>query len=253
VKFKTHLYCLVVCFLYAACVSPKKFAYFTDVHPDSLLVKLPPINYAPVLLQPDDVIEIKISGKNDATANDFSAKSAGYGNGQLVIPSYLIDKDGQIEMYKLGRLTVTGLTTLQLKDTLVHKLKEYLIEPIVNVRLVNFRYTILGDVAKPGTYSTTNERTTVFEALGYAGDMTFLSKRNNVKLLRDSMGVRTLATLDFSNSSVLNSPYYYIRKNDVLYVDTKAKMRQTETAFSRVAILIGVLSSLVALTVFFRN
>jgi polysaccharide biosynthesis/export protein len=253
VKLKYLPFYITILFLYSSCISPKKFAYFTDIHPDSALVKLPSIYHPPVVLQVDDVIEIKISGKNDLTANDFNNKSAGFGNGQLVIPSYLIDRDGLIEIYKLGKIRVTGLTTLQLKDTITEMLKEYLVEPVVNVRLINFRFTVLGDVAKPGVYNTINERTTVFEALGYAGDMTFFSERSTVKLLRDSMGVRSLATLNFSDSKILNSPYYFIRKNDVLYVDTKAKMRQAETTFSRVAILIGVLSSLVALTVFFRN
>jgi len=128
-----------------------------------------------------------------------------------------------------------------------------LLEPIVNVRLLNFRFTVLGDVKSPGSFSVNHEKLSVLEALGFAGDMTDYSIRNNVKVYRDSAGVRQMGILDFNSKKVLNSPFFYLKRNDVVYVESNTRKRQTNDVYSRAALLTSSISALVAILVFLKQ
>lgn len=244
--------CLTLLLFVMSCASPKKYAYFNDLPKDSTLVNLPTLAWPNSSIQRDDILEIKIAGKNETTAADFNKKSGGYGNGE-VIPEYLVDKDGNIDLYLVGKVKVEGLSVQQAKEKITNAIAPYLLEPIVNVRLLNFRFTVLGDVKSPGSFSVNHEKLSVLEALGFAGDMTDYGIRKNVKVFRDSAGLRQIAVLDFNSKNVLSSSFFYLKRNDVVYVESDIRKRQANDIYSRSALLISSISALVAILVYIKQ
>lgn len=164
--------------------------------------------------------------------------------------AYLVDNNGCIDFPVLGMIKVMGLTNRECEALLRQKLQSYLKEvPNVTVRTSNYKFSVLGEVGKPGTYTTDAEKVTVFEALAQAGDMTLFSIRNDVQLLReDSTGVRRVYHLDLTQADVAQSPYFYLQQNDVVYVKpTRAKVR-TNTFNSNSSMWITLLSIVTSVT-----
>lgn len=164
--------------------------------------------------------------------------------------AYLVDNNGCIDFPVLGMVKVMGLTNRECEALLRQKLQPYLKEvPNVTVRTSNYKFSVLGEVGKPGTYTTDAEKVTVFEALAQAGDMTLFSIRNDVQLLReDSTGVRRVYHLDLTQADVAQSPYFYLQQNDVVYVKpTRAKVR-TNTFNSNSSMWITLLSIVTSIT-----
>ena len=142
--------------------------------------------------------------------------------------AYLVDNQGNIDFPVLGMVKVMGLTNRECEALIREKLQPYLKEtPNVTVRTSNYKFSVLGEVNSPGTYTTDAEKVTVFEALAQAGDMTLFSVRDDVQLLReDSTGIRRVYHLDLTQANIAQSPYFYLQQNDVVYVKpTKAKVR----------------------------
>jgi polysaccharide export outer membrane protein len=236
-----------------SCANPRKFFYFNDLPKDSTKVHLPDMPWPVSVIQKDDILEIKITGRNEAMATDLNKKGGSFGGGAETVPQYLVNKDGEVDFYLIGKIKVEGLTVDEAKEKITKAVSKYLVEAVVNVRIINFRFTILGEVTKPGTYAIPNERVSILEAMGYAGDMTYLSSRGNVKIYRDSAGSRDIGIVDFNKKSLLSSPYFYLKRNDVIVVDTNIKMKQTNDAFSRAALVIGILSSVLGLYYIFKK
>jgi len=134
-------------------------------------------------------------------------------------PGYLVDDQGNIEFQGLGLLHVDGLTKSILKDTLDARLKPFLTNPYYNIHFVNDRFTMLGEVTKPGIYSIPGDKINLFQALGMAGDMTFFGRRDNVLVIRETDGKREFARLDLTKPEVMLSPYFYLQQNDVVIFD----------------------------------
>jgi polysaccharide export outer membrane protein len=243
----------IVLLIFSSCGSSRKFFYFNDLPKDSAKIHLPDIAWPVSPIQKDDILEIKISGKNEATASDLNKKGGSFGGGGETTPQYLVNKDGDIDLYLIGKVKVDGLSVDEAKEKLTQLVSKYLVDAVVNVRIVNFRFTVLGEVAKPGTYSIPNERISVLEAIGYAGDMSYYASRSTVKIFRDSSGSRDIGILDFNKKSILSSPYFYLKRNDVIVVDTNIRMKQTTDAFSRAALVIGILSSVFGLYYIFKK
>lgn len=249
-----HVFLVLTALLFgSSCISPKKFSYFNDLPKDSAHISLPPVDWPQSVIQRDDILEIKISGKNDISAMDFNNKSGGFGNGQAVIPQYLVNKEGEIDLYLAGKLKVEGLTTDQAKEKITKAVGAYLMEPVVNVRITNFRFTVLGEVRSPGSYNIPHEKISILEALGMAGDITYFGMRNRIRVYRDSSGTREMGTVNLQNKNIFTSPYFYLKRNDVIYVETNTRYRQTNDAYTRVALIVGILSSVLASIVIFKK
>lgn len=183
-------------------------------------------------------------GQNKESANN----TTGMEGAKLLV--YLVDNNGCIDFPVLGMVKVMGLTNRECEALLRQKLQPYLKEvPNVTVRTSNYKFSVLGEVGKPGTYTTDAEKVTVFEALAQAGDMTLFSIRNDVQLLReDSTGVRRVYHLDLTQADVAQSPYFYLQQNDVVYVKpTRAKVR-TNTFNSNSSMWITLLSIVTSIT-----
>lgn len=163
-----------------------------------------------------------------------------------------MEADGRVKIPFLGYIKAEGLSRLQLEAFLTEKLKDYTKDPIVNVRFLNYNFSVMGEVARPGRYNMQTERTTVFEALSMAGDMGVTGRRENVLLIREFNGQRELARLNLLSKDIFNSPYYYLKTNDVIYVEPVKSRFITRSGatqyFSIAAVAISLLITIINLS-----
>lgn len=243
--------------LFSQC-SVKKTVYFNDLPVDTLqVIKAASAFQEPTIL-PDDVLNIAIQTLDPATsmlANQAMAvqaigASSASNTGSQIISGFLVDKQGYIQMSLLGSLKVGGLTTFQARELITERAKQFFKEPTVQVRFANFKITILGEVARPATYTVPNERISILDALGLAGDLTIFGKRENVLLIREQEGTKELIRLNLNSSDLLSSDYFYLKQNDVLYVEPgKGKAAANNAARTQTIALIGTFLSVLLVAV----
>lgn len=204
-----------------ACVSNKKLAYLNQVKDSTFtaLFKMPTINKG-------DILYIGISGADPLSAAVFNnvnvATSGNMGVNiipNVMTPGILVPENGNIELPKIGAIQVIGKTTQALSLEIQKAVKDYVKNPLVTVRYMNYRLSVLGEVNKPGVFTINNERVTILEALAMAGDLTVYGKRTNILLIRDQNGVQELKRIDLTTKAFLEAPYFYLKSNDVLYVE----------------------------------
>lgn len=180
--------------------------------------------------------------------------SPGGGGSNTPVMGYLVEGDGTIKLPYLDKVRAEGLSRLQLENYITEKMKEYTKNPVVNVRFLNYRITIIGAVKAPGNFSIPTERVTVLEAVGLAGDLTIYGKRENVLIIREVNGERTFGRLDLGSKALFNSPYYYLKTNDIVYVEpSKASSINRERVPQYVGMAAGVLSLVASIIVISRN
>lgn len=243
----------------SSCSSIKDVKYFKDI-PDSVhRVELAKLHYTDPVVQTDDILSVNIQTADPAATvaltqgnvqNSAVGSSSVGATGNQTIAGYLVDKNGMIELPVIGKIEVRGLTIEQARELIRSNAAKFYRDPTVNIRFANFRVNILGEVNKPGTYVLSNEKVTILDALGLAGDMTIYGKRDNVVLIRqDDNGNRMLVHLDLTSSKVLSSPYYYLRQNDYIYVEpSKTKLVASDAIQTRnIAIGTSVLSIVILL------
>lgn len=230
-------------FGFCSCASTKKLSYFTDL-PDSTLIHLPPMAPEGRIVENGDLLEITISAKSNEAAGFFNkgqVASAG-----PAVATYLVDANGFLDFPILGKVKSAGYTADQLKENLTKLVTPYLKDPLIDVRFNTFKITLLGEVRSPGTHTLGLQRTTLFEALGAAGDLPNSAKKYDLLLYRDYNGQRTIRKIDLRKKDVLTDPsVFQIRHNDVIYVQAKPSAIAKEN-FGYVAsifsIVVGVLS-----------
>jgi polysaccharide biosynthesis/export protein len=165
-------------------------------------------------------------------------------------PGYQVDENGNIQFQGLGILHVEGLTKTGLKDTLDLRLKNYLKNPYYNIRFLNYRFTMLGEVQRPGIFSIPGEHVSMLEALGLAGDLTLYGRRDNVLIIRENEGKREWARLDLTKPQIMSSPFFYLQQNDVVYVEaTKRKITSTDQSTGRTVTIAATIVSTVAIII----
>ena len=229
--------------LMTACVNLKKATYFNNLG-DSSKIPLAQIVPPQQKIQVNDLIEAKVGGENEKATmyiNQYLAGANAAGGGL----QSTVDIDGNIELPVIGKLKVSGLTRDEAKKVITEAYSIYLKNPVVSVRFLNFRFTVLGEVKTPGNFNSTNDKVNLFEAIAYAGDMTQYAKREVVKIIRETDSKREVISLDFNDKSILNSPYYYINRSDIIYVESQ-KGRFFSDNFSRTAAIVGSGSGLLA-------
>ncbi len=258
-KVFTFILCSVII---AGCTSYKNVPYMQNPEVVNDLEEALPLYDAKIM--PKDLLTITVNSSDAEAVAPFnlivqSPINVARTNTLTQQPSlqqYLVNNDGTIDFPKLGKLTVGGLTKSEAEDLIREKLGRYLQEvPIVTVRMSNYKIAVLGEVARPGMFTVSNEKVNVLEALAMAGDLTVWGVRDNVKLIReDAIGKREIITLDLNNAEIVTSPYYYLKQNDVLYVSpnkTKAKNsdigQSTSLWFSATSILVSIASLLVTI------
>ena len=236
---KKYFLFVIILFSASACVTHKSLVYFYDPADTVKYRKTIIAELVDSKIQPDDILSITVNSINPEATMIFNDQNAvvkinDAGTQAMGLSGYLVDSDGNIDFPMLGKQKVMGLSTQQFKDTLKVKLDKYLKDPIVNVRLQNFKITVLGEVNKPATFTIPSERITLLEALGRAGDMTIYGQKNKVLIVRESNGIRETARVDMQSKDFFASPYYYLHKNDIVVVDpSNAKTGASQDAYSR--------------------
>ena len=254
---------LAFSFLVASCTSYKKVPYLQNPEIVNDFAKEIPLYDAHIM--PKDLLSITVNTTDPQAAAPFNLTvqtpiNAAVSNinttTQPSLQQYLVNNEGEITFPVVGKLKVGGLTKNEAEAMIREKLQPYLKEqPIVTVRMANYKISVLGEVARPGTFTISNEKVNVMEALAMAGDMTVYGIRENVKLIReDANGKREIQLLDLNNADIVTSPYFYLKQNDILYVTpnkTKAKNsdigNSTTLWFSATSILVSIASLLVTI------
>ena len=242
-NFKTFF--LFAFLILSACTSRKNILYFNDIEKmrgsDSLA------NLSLITIEPGDILQITISTINRDVAALFNPLP-NTGNGQAAAPGYLVDSEGNIELPLVGKVYVKNKTTEAINSDVKIALAKSLKNVFVATRLLNFRISVLGDVARPGNYSISNEKVSILEALSMAGDANLTARRNDVLLIREKEGKKQYASIDLSNSKVLSSPYYYLTNNDVIYVKPGVnRVIANSTGFQLLPTIFGAISLLLVI------
>lgn len=167
---------------------------------------------------------------------------------QPILQNYLVNNSGEIVFPVLGTLAVGGKTTQETSTMIVGMLERYLKEkPIVTVRLVNYRISVIGEVSRPGVYPVNNEQVNIFEAVAMAGDLTIYGKRNNVRIIRNENGRQKLITVNLNDERIIHSPDFYLRQNDIVYVEPNKAKKQSADIGSSTNLLVSITSILISL------
>ena len=242
------LACVAFC---SSCISKKEVLYFQDI--ESLTGQNQNTNYNTVI-RPDDLLSVTVSSQDPESVAIFNPV-AGAANALRTsndrLGTYLVDKNGNIEFPYLGTLAIANKTRIEAIQLLRDRIREFAKEAVIDLRILNFSISVLGEVQRPGTFTIPNERITVLEALGLAGDMTIFGQRKTVKIIREEEGIKTYGELDFTSIDLVNSPFYYLQQNDVIIVSpNKAQIQsgafnRNSTIFISIAgIVISVLTIL---------
>ncbi|MDD2799314.1 MAG: polysaccharide biosynthesis/export family protein [Bacteroidales bacterium] len=211
-------------------------------------------------IMPSDMLSITVNSTTPESAIPFNLpliptskiETNGYGlNSSFGIQSYLVDSEGKIEFPILGAINIGGLSKNEVQDLIKSKIYPDYIkeEPIVTVRFVNYKVSLLGEVARPGTYSVVNDKINILEALSLAGDMTIYGRRDNIMLMRENeKGEKEIIRIDLTKNDILKSPYFYIQQNDIIYVQPNKSRARGADIGSAETLLISVVGTLISLT-----
>jgi len=246
--------------LLGACSSPKNISYFKDV-PDTVKQKMmvEMATYNTPVIQADDILQVTIQTLDPASTALLNQQnsptwpvggtSGAAGAASTNSPGYLVDKQGSVTLPLVGKIQVKGKTTGDVQEQIRVKAAEFYKDPVVSVRFTNFKVTVLGEVTKPATYVMPNEKVTLLDALGMAGDLTIYGKRENVLLIREIEGKKEFVRFNLNSSNLFTSPYYYLQQGDVVYVEpNKSKVVSTDAARLRnITIISSVLTLLVVI------
>lgn len=259
--FKGNSYLLLLVLLLvgvASCTSYKKVPYLQNSQ-DYAKMEQKAVAFEPKI-QPQDLLSIVVLNPDDPSASisynlitPSDQASRGYISSQPTLQEYLVDADGNVTIPNVGKVRLSGLTTTEAESLILDKVKgAFAATPVVTVRFADFRVSVLGEVTSPGSYTVKNGKVNVFQALALARDLTIYGMRENVKLIRENIdGKKEIIELDLNDASLLNSPYYYLCQNDILYVTpnkSKAKNSDVGTStslwFSATSILVSIVSLL---------
>lgn len=219
--------------LFSACNSTKEVVYLQDVVP----LKQQDIERKyEVFIHEDDLLSIMVNSKDPELALPFNMPLVTYqigseSPGQQRVLGYLVDTNGDIDFPILGKIHVAGLSRLELRDLIKEKLisGDYIKDPVVTVQFLNYKVSVMGEVARPGSFTITGDRITLLEALSMAGDLTIYGRRDRVAVIREENGKRTILFHDLRSSDIFTSPCYYLQQNDIVYVEpNKAKAGQRD-------------------------
>lgn len=243
---KILLLILVSAFVFS-CGSKKKIVYLQGI--ESAQNYDAATNYEEII-QPDDVLSIIVSTDNPEVAAPFNlpliqSNETDYRG----IKTYLVDATGYIDYPVLGKIKLGGMTRSAANNKMVAAISEYIRNPIVNLKIANYKISAIGEVSRPGSYNIVGERVTILEAIALAGDLTIYGKRENVLLIREKEGKKTYTRVDLTSANLLNSPYYYLAQNDVIFVEPNRTKINSSVIGPDVYVLFSSLSLLATIAV----
>lgn len=243
--FKFLLFLIPIFFF--SCASREKIAYYQNI--EQVLASDASSTFD-TKLQPDDLLMIVVMAENAEAAAPFNLPSVimqsttEFENQQLRVNSYLIDTKGFIQFPVIGAVELGGLTRSEAISKLVTELKKYIKDPKVNLRILNFKITVSGEVKQPGVQGIASERITLIEALAMSGDLTEYGKRDNIMVIREKDGKKEIGRVDITKADFINSPYYYLSQNDHVYVEPNKTKVNASSVGPNTGIIISAISLL---------
>ena len=233
--------------VFISCASKKEVVYFQDAKEFETLVDN---NSFTTKFKVDDLVSIHVSTLDPEASAPFNlfrgAEEGGIRSEQV---NYLVDKNGEIDFPVIGKVKIAGLSPSETQALLTEKLKDYLKDPIINIRIRNFSVTILGAVNRPGTYQVNGEQITILEAIGLAGDINIKGRRDNVMVIRDFDGAKVYNRINLNQKNALKSPVYYLTQNDVVYIEPNRSGKTESSLDQRASIAVSIISVLITSTV----
>jgi polysaccharide export outer membrane protein len=247
IKYNALLVLVVIFFIFS-CTPYKQVPYFQDLSKDSSVINQKINNFSLLTIQPGDLLDIDVNSLNHDADQLFKYSKGPDLTAEVSAGGYLVSPEGNVNLPLIGHVSVTGLSTQQISDTLQSKLAKYLSSPVVNVRILNFKVSVIGDVKNPGRFNIQNEKLSLLDAISLAGDLNTTGERSNVLLIREQNGTREYVRLNLDSKSVFTSPYYYLKNNDVIYVQpNRARTTSDDASISKIGAVVSVLSLLIYL------
>lgn len=252
---------LIAAVMLVGCGSQKDVPYFQNAN----IIDLSQSKYLyDARIMPKDQLTITVSTTDDNAAVPFNMTvptpytvNSRSTYSQAMLQTYLVDNTGNINFPIVGTLHVGGLTKAQAEELIQERIKPYMDKkenPIVTVRMTGYQISVLGEVARPGTFTVSREKITLLEALAQAGDLTIYGQRKNVQLIReDATGQKTIYTIDLTDANIINQPYYYLQQNDVIYVTPNKVKAQNSSVGSMTTLWFSATSILISLTSLLYN
>ena len=255
-----------VLFFLSSCTSKKKLDYLQNIESVALEASM---KNAKSTIQPNDQLVIMVTAKDMDVVKPFNQN---FSSGQILQyslpsnnapaqsqtsasgPTYMVDSQGNIEFPVIGKINTENKTTEELRDILKKEISKYVVNPQVSVRNTNYKITVLGEVNRPGTYNIPEAQTTVLEVLGLAGDLTIYGNREDILVLRNIDGTMTKERIDLTKADFINSPFFYLKQNDVIIVSPNETKQKTSRLDPNTGIYISVASIVVTiLALIFKN
>tara|TARA_B110000503_G_C7146056_1_gene413016 strand:- start:103 stop:876 length:774 start_codon:yes stop_codon:yes gene_type:complete len=249
-KFKTTALFFVLFSVLVSCTSSSKVIYLQNAATSNSNDER--ISYEPVL-QSDDLLSIIVTAQNPESTIPFNLPQI-QGNYQIEnnqnsITTYLIDNEGQIDFPVIGKVTLAGLPRREANKKLETLVSDYIKNPVINLRILNFKISVLGEVNRPGSFVIQSERITLFEALAKASDLTIYGLRSNILIVRETDGVKKYQHVDITQSDFVNSPYYYLSQNDVVIVNPNKTKINAAAVGPNTTVILSSVSLLITLAV----
>jgi polysaccharide export outer membrane protein len=214
------------------------------------------MRYEPTL-QPDDLLNVIVSAENPEVTLPFNLPQIqgnyGLNESQSNIKTYLIDNDGFIEFPVIGKVKLGGLTRSQAIVLLKEKISFYITNPSVNLRIMNFKISVLGQVVKPGSFAIPSERITFLEALSLAGDLGVYGKRNNILVIHEQEGKKTYTRIDLTKTDILSLENYYLSQNDIIYVEPNKTFINSSAVGPNITVILTGITVLTTIFILLRN
>ncbi|TXD73694.1 sugar transporter [Aequorivita antarctica] len=214
---------LLICISLFSCATKKEIVYFQDA--ENLNLKEIETSFEPII-EPNDILYITVSSMDEEVTKPFKRTIGSEGSpitNNIQLQGYLVDSEGNIRFPVLGTLPVMGKTRGTVEKELKTKLSEYITDVVVDVRIINFKVTVIGEVKAPGVFRIQDERVTLPEAIALAGDFTLDGNRKEVTVIREENGVRKVSKIDYTSSELFTSSYYFLKQNDIVYVEPSLK------------------------------
>ena len=256
-KYSIILFTFAILLL-TSCVSTKKINYFDNK--DQIDLALSKQLYDAKIM-PKDILQIQVFTMTPEAAEPFNLMKTGRGTttttsstGQGTVYDYLVDNDGNIEYPVIGTIHLGGLGKTEAEQLIKSKIQPYMAEAenvVVHVRMMNYKYAVLGGVSRPGIFTTPNEKVSILEAIAQAGDLTTFAYRDRIFLIRENAdGQKEFHQLDINDASIITSPYYYLQQNDVIYVEQKKIQARNAFISANTSVWLSLTSSLMSIATF---
>ena len=253
-KLLTKLTIVLFILSLVSCASKKDVLYFQDI--DDLDFELLDSLTTTTIVESGDILRIRITALETKSLIPFQFDKPGMEIGRsssnidvLQLNGYLVDKNGDINFPELGRVNVAGRTIKETEEHIHDKLSNYIKKPTVSVRVINTKVTVMGDVRKPGTFSLSEERLTLPQAIGLAGDLNIKGDRHEILIIRNNGGQREVKRIDFTKSDWMNSDFYYLKQNDIVYVQPNTASVKTAGIIGTPNVVLSAVSVMLSLAV----